>query len=167
MRVPEILSKVEGDAYGCVGVLMSGEFDAKGDDAKLEIVSQQASFEVPLEVTDIGVKLMTAAQLKALYNEYGLKVSGTKVDSKERLREHLLKSPANEALIDGVGAMYDDELSPSLVMRGIHFGRDRFELPHRELEEIVNLSKASLRQGRRVESSKVSPTTSPRMRPKR
>jgi hypothetical protein len=64
MRVPEILSKVEEYAYGCVGVL-----------------------------TDIGLKLMTAAQLKALYNEYGLKVSGTKADSKERRREHLLKSP--------------------------------------------------------------------------
>jgi hypothetical protein len=74
---------------------------------------------------------MTAAQLKALCKEYGLKVSGNKTDLKQRLRERLLKSPVTETSTDEFDEMSDEELRQSLAVRGIHYGGDRFELLQR------------------------------------
>jgi hypothetical protein len=71
---------------------------------------------------------MTVAQLKALCKDYELKVSGKKADLMERLREHLLNSPATETSIDEFDEMSDEELRQSLTVRGICNDGDRFEL---------------------------------------
>jgi hypothetical protein len=61
---------------------------------------------------------MTVARLKTFNHEHGLKVSEHKADLKERLREHLLKSPAAETSIDEFDEMSDEESRQSFVERG-------------------------------------------------
>jgi hypothetical protein len=65
---------------------------------------------------------------------------------KERLREHLLKSPATETSTDEFDDMSDEELRQSLAVRNIPYDGDRFELLQRirgdiqfvkEVEEAV------------------------------
>jgi hypothetical protein len=89
---------------------------------------------------------MTSVQLKALCKEYGLKVSGKKVDLQERLREHLLKVPQVQTTKDEFDDMSDDELRQSLAVRGMDDSGDRSELLQRVREDIqfVNDLEAAL-----------------------
>ncbi|KAL3922519.1 MAG: hypothetical protein SGILL_002159 [Bacillariaceae sp.] len=83
---------------------------------------------------------MTAAQLKSLCKEYGLKVSGKKADLQDRLREHLLKPPAMESKMDEFDVMSDDELRQSLAARGMDQSGKRAELLQRIREDIQFVS---------------------------
>lgn len=99
----------------------------------------ESSPDVCLLFTDDGtdqLDQMTAAQLKALCKEYGLKVSGKKADLQDRLREHLLKPPEIESKMDEFDDMSDDELRQSLAARGMDQSGERAELLQRIREDI-------------------------------
>ena len=83
---------------------------------------------------------MTAAQLKSLCKEYGLKVSGKKADLQDRLRDHLLKPPEIGSKMDEFDAMSDDELRQSLVVRSMDQSGNRAEMLQRLREDIAFVS---------------------------
>lgn len=87
---------------------------------------------------------MTAAQLKILCKEYGLKVSGKKSDLKERLREHLLKVPAAEAPMVEFHEMSDEELQQTLAGRGMEGRGDRATLLKQISEDIQFMHELSV-----------------------
>jgi hypothetical protein len=63
---------------------------------------------------------MKAEDLKALCKEYGLKVSGKKLELQQRLRGHfeLMKSPS-DAYIDNYDSMSDEDLQNACAARGL------------------------------------------------
>eukprot|EP00980_Cylindrotheca_fusiformis_P015853 scaffold4637_cov128-Cylindrotheca_fusiformis.AAC.24 len=80
---------------------------------------------------------MTAAQLKALCKEHGLKVSGKKAGLQDRLREHFLSSSQAEAEKDEFALMSDEELRLSLAARDLETSGDRSALLARLREDIM------------------------------
>lgn len=80
---------------------------------------------------------MTAAQLKALCKEQGLKVSGKKAELKDRLRMHLLSGKTDESKMDEFDDMSDDELRLSLAARDLETFGTRDELLTRLREDIL------------------------------
>lgn len=82
---------------------------------------------------------MKVAQLKVLCKERGLKVSGKKADLQERLREHFLNPPAEEALepnMDEFDAMSDEDLLDAVKARGLPTSGDRAVLLGRIRDDI-------------------------------